>query len=262
MMKKLILLFTILISTYNFACSCAYFGTPFDSFSSADLVADVTFTKVYPDLKNKNSPYINVDLNFNEIFKGKAIKTIKVYGAIFEGKKMYGSFTSCSLGAKVGQRMIVFMTKDKDGLFVLHFCDHKIKEEKKLASGISFNESKNILKLLKAKQLVTNSKHLYADFGFNNETEKDDFEKIKGLNAKNRFAIFEIVLNSDGTFKNVSTMQNFNSDKDEEILSIIKKAKIKTTPNYNFSEDEKFTLIMFSYPKEKNNPSFISQYFL
>lgn len=32
----------------------------------------------------------------------------------YRWKKMYGSFTSCSLGAKVGQRMVIFMKKDND----------------------------------------------------------------------------------------------------------------------------------------------------
>ena len=148
-MKKLFLLYVFFISTYSFACSCAKFGTPFHLYSSSELVADVTFTKVYPDLKNKNSPYINVDLKFNEIFKGEQIKNIKVYDAIFEGEKIYGSFTSCSLGAKVGQRMIVFMKKDKEGLFVLHYCDHKIYNNHK-----KFYESKSLLNVIKEKKLI------------------------------------------------------------------------------------------------------------
>lgn len=260
-MKKLFLLFVFFISTYSLACSCMNFGTPFHAYSSSELVADVTFTKVYPDLKNKNSPYINVDLKYNEVFKGNAIKTIKVYGAIFEGKKIYGSWTSCSLGAKEGQRMIVFMKQDKDGLFVLHYCSHKIYEQSR-ASGIGFNDSKNILRKLKSNGLFINSKYSSVDFGFDQETEKNDFEKVKGLSAKNRFAIFEITLNIDGSFKDVSTIQNFDSDKDDNILSIIKNGKVWIAPDSKILEDEKFNLILFFYPKEKNNLSFVSQYFL
>jgi hypothetical protein len=260
-MKKRFLLYLFFVSTYTFACSCAKFGTPFHLYSSSELVADVTFTKVYPDLENKNSPYINVDLKFNEIFKGKRIKNIKVYGAIFEGEKIYGSFTSCSLGAKVGQRMIVFMKKNEEGLFVLHYCDHKIYEENRF-SGISFNESKNILRLIKTKDLPANNKYSFVNFGFDNDTNKDDFEKVKGLKAKNRFAIFEITLNTDGSFKEVNQIQKFESEKDDVIFEIVKNGKINVKSVSNISDGEKFTLIMFSYPKEKNNMSFISQYFL
>ena len=261
-MKKMFLLFAILISTYNFACSCSNWGKPFDAYSSSELVADVTFTKVYPDLENKKSKYINVDLKYNEIFKGKVVKTIQVYGAIFEGNKIYGSFTSCSLGAKVGQRMIIFMNKNEKGNLTLHYCDPKINYGKENRTQIVFEKSKDILRLIKAKNLITNTKHFYANFGFSDETQKDDFESVKGLTVKNKFAVFEIILNSDGTFKNVMQLQAFESDKDEEIFQIIKKAKIMITPNYNFTEDEKFTLIMFFYPKEKNNLSFVSQIFL
>ena len=157
--------------------------------------------------------------------------------------------------------MIVFMKKNEEGLFVLHYCDHKIYEENRF-SGISFNESKNILRLIKTKDLPANNKYSFVNFGFDNDTNKDDFEKVKGLKAKNRFAIFEITLNTDGSFKEVNQIQKFESEKDDVIFEIVKNGKINVKSVSNISDGEKFTLIMFSYPKEKNNMSFISQYFL
>ena len=82
------------------------------------------------------------------------------------------------------------------------------------------------------------------------------------MNAKNKFAAFEITLTTDGTFKNVEPIQNFGSGKDDLILEIIRKAKIYVNPNSNISDGEKFTLFMFYYPQDKNNLSFISQNFL
>ena len=61
------------------------------------------------------------------------------------------------------------------------------------------------------------------------------------MNAKNKFAAFEITLTTDGTFKNVEPIQNFGSDKDDLILEIIK-IKIYVNPNSNISDGEKFTL--------------------
>ena len=54
------------------------------------------------------------------------------------------------------------------------------------------------------------------------------------MNAKNKFAAFEITLTADGTFKNVEPIQNFGSGKDDLILEIIKKAKNLCNPNSKF----------------------------
>lgn len=257
-MRNFLLLFAILFSVNVFACVCGNWGKQFDSYSSTELVADVTITKVYPILKGKYSDkYFKIDLKYNELYKGTPIKTMYVYGALHINNKIYGSWTSCSMGAKEGERLIIFESKDKEGNYVLHYCDHKIYSDHK-----NFTESKSLLKFIKEKQIKTNIKYHYLNFGFDKNTGKDNFELIKGLNAKNKFAAFEITLTTDGTFKNVEPIQNFGSDKDDLILEIIRKAKIYVNPNSNISDGEKFTLFMFYYPQYKNNLSFISQNFL
>ena len=257
-MKKIIQLFAFIFSVSVFACECGNWGKQFDSYSSSELVADVTITKVYPILKGEYSDkYFKIDLKYNEIYKGAPIKTMYVYGALHINNKFYGSFSSCSMGAKVGERLIIFESKDKEGNYILHYCDHKIYSNHK-----KFTESKSLLKFIKEKQIKTNIKYHYVNFGFDNNTGKDNFEIIKGLNATNKFAAFEITLTADGTFKNVDTIQNFGGGKDDLILEIIRKAKIYVNPNSNISDGEKFTLFMFYYPQDKNNLSFISQNFL
>lgn len=258
MMKKLLLLFAVIFSVHVFACVCGNWGKQFDSFSSAEIVADVTITKVYPILKGKYSDkYFKIDLKYNELYKGNPIKTMYVYGGLHIKNKIYGSWTSCSLGAKVGQRLIIFQSKDADGNYVLHYCGHKIYSEHK-----KFAESKSLLKLIKEKQINTNTKYHYVNFGYDKNTKKDNFDALKGLSVKNKFALFEITLNTDGTFKTVEPIQNFGSDKDDLILEIIEKSKIYITPNSQIVDGEKFTLIMFYYPQDKNNLSFITQNFL
>ncbi len=257
-MKKIIQLFAFIFSVSVFACECGDWGKQFDSYSSSELVADVTITKVYPILKGEYSDkYFKIDLKYNEIYKGAPIKTMYVYGALHINNKFYGSWTSCSMGAKVGERLIIFESKDKEGNYVLHYCDHKIYSNHK-----KFAESESLLKFIKEKQIKTNVKYHYVNFGFDKNTGKDKFELIKGLNATNKFAAFEITLTADGTFKNVEPIQNFGSGKDDLILEIIRKAKIYVNPNSNISNGEKFTLFMFYYPQDKNNLSFISQNFL
>ncbi len=126
-MRNFLLLFAILFSVNVFACECGNWGKQFDSYSSTELVADVTITRVYPILKGKYSDkYFKIDLKYNELYKGTPIKTMYVYGALHINNKIYGSWTSCSMGAKVGERLIIFESKDKEGNYVLHYCDHKI----------------------------------------------------------------------------------------------------------------------------------------
>lgn len=257
-MKKLIIFFAVIFYSSILACSCSNYGKPFDVYSSSELVADVTITKVYPILKGKFSDqYFKIDLKYNTLYKGTSVKTMYVYGNLIINNKIYGSWTSCSMGVKVGQRMIVFMKKDKEGLFVLHYCDHKIYNNHK-----KFYESKSLLNVIKEKKLNTNNKNYYINFGFDKNTQKDNFETVKGLKVKNKFAAFEITLNTDGSFKMVNQIQKFESEKDDVIFEIIKKGKINITPVSNISDGEKFTVFMFYYPQEKNNLSFISQNFL
>ena len=227
-MKKFVLLFAVVFSVNVFACVCGNWGKQFDSYSSTELVADVTITRVYPVLKGKYSDkYFKIDLKYNELYKGTPIKTMYVYGALHINNKIYGSWTSCSMGAKVGERLIIFESKDKEGNYVLHYCDHKIYSNHK-----KFTESKSLLKFIKEKQIKTNIKYHYVNFGFDKNTGKDNFEIIKGLNAKNKFAAFEITLDTDGTFKNVEPIQNFGSDKDDLILEIIKKSLVSDKNNF------------------------------
>ena len=62
-MKNFLLLFAIIFSVNVFACECGNWGKQFDSYSSTELVADVTITRVYPILKGKYSDkYFKIDL--------------------------------------------------------------------------------------------------------------------------------------------------------------------------------------------------------
>ena len=76
-MKKFVQLFAVVFSVNVFACVCGNWGKQFDSYSSTELVADVTITRVYPVLKGKYSDkYFKIDLKYNELYKGTPIKKI------------------------------------------------------------------------------------------------------------------------------------------------------------------------------------------
>ena len=78
-MKKFVLLFAVVFSVNVFDCVCGNWGKQFDSYSSTELVADVTITKVYPILKGKYSDkYFKIDLKYNELYKQYFAKNFRL----------------------------------------------------------------------------------------------------------------------------------------------------------------------------------------
>lgn len=264
-MNKIIFLLLLFFQTSMFACSCMNFGNQFDSFSNSDLVADVTVEKVYPAEKKFEKQYYKVDLRYNKIFKGTATKTIYVNGSITVGGKRYGSWTSCSLYLETGQRFIIFESKDKQGRYIIHYCSQRIKyEPNNLRKNFSYKNTLEILDFISNQDVSSNVSHYYVDFNFDSDTQTSSLDEVKGLKVKNNFAVFEITLNKDGSFKIVKNLQNFNSNKDQQIDEIVRKSSIKLNPSNKdkITDGERFLLLLFYYPSEKNNKSFVSQFFL
>lgn len=263
-MKKNLILFFFTFSKLVFACSCLHFGTPFDEFSSSDLVADVTIEKVYPAEKKFEKQYYKVDLKYHKIYKGTPAKSMYVSGTITVNNKRYGSFTSCSLGFEPGQRLTIFENRDKNGLYVLHYCSKRIMHEPQYNKSIDYGVSQKILSSIAKYDIPTNFKNLYIDFNFDVEKRTTALDIVKGLAVKNRFAIYEITANKDGNIENVEVLQNFLSESDNQILGIIRKSEIKlNSQNINkINTGEKFLFILYYYPSEKNQKSFVSQHYL
>lgn len=264
-MKKIVAFFIFLFCSVTvYACSCLSFGIPFNQYSSSDLVADVTITKVYPAEKKFEKQYYKVDLRYNKIFKGSPVKSMYVYGNTIINGKMHGSFTSCSLGFTVGQKLIIFENKDVGGNYMMHYCETRIKNEDSYKKSFGYHDSTEILRSISSYNITTNFKNFYIDFNFDVEKRTSDLDTLKGLVVKNKFAAYEITINKDGRIEEVKTLQSFLSDKDDEILDIIRKKKVTINPENagKISNGEKFLFLLFYYPAGKNHKSFISQNYL
>lgn len=254
-MKRCILFVVLFIYTFGYSCECSYTPNIFNTYSKADLVADVTITNVRPsDDKNLSTKYYIVDVIYNTIYKGKKIGSFYVYGSKKIGEKYYGSMTSCSLGLAKGDRLIIFHSLGK--IQALHYCTPTIHEKYR----IKFLESKKILKELSNSSTPTNSKNFIVDMKFDSKTGKNELNQFNGIKSKNSFALVEVTLNKDGSFKKVEYIKKFDSQYDEAILEYFRSSKLLHQEKFQFSEDEKF-ILPIHYIKDEKNKSSISLYF-
>ena len=255
-MKKLFIFICLVIFQLGYSCSCVGQANIFNEYSSSDMVADITVTNVRlsPEKELQKAYYV-IDVKYNKLYKGQKIDNFNVYGKTIINGKQNGIGTSCSLSLLKGDRMILFYDKDK--INSIHFCTPKIREK----ITTRFNESKKILEKISKTSTKTNYKNFIIDTKDNTDTGKNALSQFDGIHAKNSFALFEITMNSDGTFKTVEYLQKFNSQFDDEILEYLKNSSLLEEDNFEKSEDEKFIITMHYYKPEKNNKSFISFYF-
>lgn len=240
-----------------YSCSCIGSSNIFNQYSSSDLVADITVINVrFSPKKELQQAYYVVDVKYNKVYKGNQISSFHVYGKTIINGKQNGIGTSCSLSLLKNDRMILFYEKDK--INSIHLCTPKIREK----TNFHFNESKKILDKISQTSTVTNYQNFIIDTKFDNSTGLSDLNQFDGIRAKNTFALVEITLNEDGTFKNVNYLQNFDSEFDNEILAYLKKTRLLNTRILKVTDNEKFVISMHYYKAEKNRRSFVSFYFL
>ena len=165
----------------SLACTCMGVSVQFSLYSSSDLVADVTVERVYPAETKYDKKFYKADLKYHKIFKGSPVKTVYVNGFIFVGDKRHGSWTSCSLGLKVGQRFILFQRKTVDGKYVLGYCDQRINYHPEAKKSHNYKDALEILKTLSYHSASLNKNQYLVDFNYDPETMTNRLDSAKGL---------------------------------------------------------------------------------
>ncbi|MFD0992565.1 hypothetical protein [Tenacibaculum geojense] len=92
-----------------------------------------------------------------------------------------------------------------------------------------------------------------------------DLEQFKGIELEKSYGIYEITFAQDLTIKNVAEISGFKNSIDEKLIEIIKITE--WTSFYKGMKDKvpensKLLIGIYYCPKEKENPSFLSQYYL
>lgn len=253
-LKKYVFLMLLVFYSNGYCCECSPISNIFNLYSKSDLVADITITNVHSSQdKSLAKKYYMVDVKYNAIYKGKKIDSFYVSGNKLIGGKYFGEMTSCSLNLEKGDRLIIFYNSNK--IHLLHYCTPKI-----IGNKTKLLESKYILVNLSHQSIQTNYKNFIIDTQFNSKTGKTDLNKFDGIKAKNNFALLEITLNGDGSFKNVEYLKKMDSSYDQEILDYFKSSKLLYKEKFQFSEGEKF-ILPIHYLKDKNKTSISLYYF-
>lgn len=155
--------------------------------------------------------------------------------------------------------MIIYARKDKDGKYRIGMC-----------SGLLYINKSNpkiqkreleILKMFKSKNIVFTDKINYR--------EKSDIhaglKQFKGIELDKEYGIYEITFGEDLTIKTVTEISSFGNQIDQKLIEIIKKSKWSSFNNGikdKVPDNSKLIIGIYFYPKEKNDLSFLSQFYL
>lgn len=83
---------------------------------------------------------------------------------------------------------------------------------------------------------------------------------LKGFIEKDRFAVYELIVNRDLAIENIRILKRFNNKNLSKKLTVCLRNNLKITARNVDSIPEKAKIIMiyFYYSAEKENPSFVS----
>ncbi len=250
-MKKILQITIFLFSIGVFSCDC---NPPkiTEKYIQSDFVANVTIIKIYPNQKNEQG--YRADIKINELYKGDQLKSIYVYG---RSDNRIG--TSCDIYIPENTNLIVYASKNKDGNYGIGMCSGLLYLNK--TNQKQQKRELDILKTFKSKNINFTDKINYRE----KAKLHKELEQFKGIELEKNYGIYEITFGSDLSVKSVIEISGFQNPIDKKLIKIIKKTEWTSfdkgvkdkVPN-----NSKLLIVIYFYPKEKENPSFLSQYYL
>lgn len=250
-MKNILFIVFSLISFSAWACSCAPINMT-EKYIESDFVAMITITKIYPNEKNANS--YRADIKINDLFKGEKLKSIYVYG---RSDKSMG--TSCDIFIPENTKLVAYARKDSDGNYIVGMC-----------SGLLYlngRDSKRqdieleILEVFKSKNIDYTNKTRYLDI----TNFRANLNQFKGIQFDKKYGIYEITLDKDLKSTRVKEISGFGGDIDDEMIQILSKTKwglANPKMKDEISNSNKLLVGIYYYDADKNNPSFLSDFYL
>ena len=250
-MKNILQIIIFLFSIGIYACTC---DSPkiTEKFIESDFVAKARIVKNY---KNESSSELyKADIIISELYKGSKLKSIYV-----AGRSDGGIGSSCAIFIPENTELIVYARKNKDGKYSVGMC-----------SGLLYLNKRNlkrqkreleILKMFKSKSISFTDKINYRE----RAKLHKELEQFKGIELDKNYGIYEITFTSDLSIKSVIEISGFKTPIDLKLIEIIKKTEWtsfdKGVKN-KVPENSKLLIGIYFYPKEKGNPSFLSQFYL
>lgn len=268
MMKKLILFFLVFLSGWSYACVCMIIPNPVDQFNDYDFIANITITDTDIAPKGYDKQYYIANIKINKLYKGRNVKQLFVDGHLWKkiGKKSVrsGSMTSCSFQVTPGENYIVFANL-KTGKYTIGICNpHYIRKEgywdeyNKVKETLDFVEENKISSKLLNDYEVVKKNRIKGDYS--------RFEQFNNIDAKNKFAVFEIENDAQGSITNGKIIKGFGNDYlDSKLLeNLMEFYRVKKRSSDEVSVTiEKKIFFLYYYPRKKNGQtSIISDFIL
>ena len=250
-MKKILQITIFLFSIRVFACDC---DPPkiTEKYTQSDFVANVTIIKIYPNQKNEHG--YRADIKINELYKGDRLKSIYVYG-----RSDNGIGTSCDIYIPENTNLIAYASKNKDGNYGIGMCSGLLYLNK--TNQKRQKRELDILKTFKSKNINFTDKISYRE----KAKLHKELQQFKGIELDKKYGIYEITFASDLSIKNVIEISGFQNPINKKLIEIIKKTEWTSFDkgvNDKVPDNSKLLIGIYFYPKEKENPSFLSQYYL
>lgn len=249
-MRNILQIIFFLFSIGVFACDC---DPPkiAKKYVESEFVANVTITKIYPNQKNEQG--YKVDIMVNELFKGERLKSIYVYGRSDDGIG-----TSCDIYIPENTKLIAYARKNNDGNFGIGMCSGLLYLNK--TNQKQQKRELEILKTFKAKNIKFTNKINYRE---KSKLHKY-LEQFKGVELDKNYGIYEITFESNLTIKSVTKISGFGNPINQKLIEIIEKTEwssFDNGTNDKVPDDSKLLIGIYYYPEEKDNPSFLSQWY-
>ncbi|KAB8153467.1 hypothetical protein EZY14_009545 [Kordia sp. TARA_039_SRF] len=262
-MKTTLKIIFFLFSIGAFACDCDSPNIT-EKYIQSDFVANVTILKIYPNKKNEQG--YRADIKINELFKGKRLKSIYVYG-----RSDNGIGNSCDIYIPANTQLIAYARRNNDGNYGIGMCsgimylDYSPRYRKKtLKSNRELKKQKrelDILNTFKSKNINFTNK---INFREKAKLHKE-LKQFNGIELEKSFGIYEITFTANLNIKKVREISGFENSIDQNLIEIIKKTEwtsfSKGVKN-NVPESSKLLIGIYFYPKEKEKSSFLSHYYL
>jgi len=250
-MKNILQITIFLFSIGIFACTCEDPKIT-EKYIESDFVAKARIIKNY---KNENSKELyKADILISELFKGEKLNSIYVAGRS-DGRM--GS--SCAIFIPENTELIIYAQKNKDGKYSVGMCsgllylsNRNVKRQKRELS---------ILKMFKSENIEFTDKVNYRE----KAKLHKNLEQFKGIELEKNYGIYEITFESDLTIKDVAEVSGFGTPIDQKLIEIIKKTEWSSFDKGikdKVPENSKLLVGIYYYEKEKEDPSFLSQWYL
>lgn len=253
LIKKLLLFFLMLIAKETFSCDCIVTSL-ISKYEQSDFIATIKIFKVIKDENNKD--YHDIDFELINLYKGTSINKLKIESELN---------SSCSFLPSENTTWLIFASKDHNGFLSFGACsgseqiDRVFDLIKYPNLDVKYKKiidlKLEVLDFIKENKLAVDNKFklMPIDYGL-------CLDGLKGFIEKDRFAVYELIVNRDLSIENIRILKRFNNKNLSKKLTVCLRNNLKITARNVDSIPEKAKIIMiyFYYSAEKENPSFVS----